>query len=169
MKKIVFPFIFLLFLVSIQNSLFEFVRIFGVKPDIVLTFIICYTLINGNPRGTVMGIAGGMLKDVFFGGVFGLNSIACMICAYLIGIVEEKVYKDNIFIPSIFTFLGTILKELIVFALLFVTRLNHENFIESLTSVILPEAIYNAVLAAILFKFFSRLNEKYFSDPAKMF
>lgn len=169
MKKIVFPFIFLLFLVGIQNSLFEFVRIFDVKPDIVLTFMICYTLINGNPRGTIMGIAGGMLKDVFFSGVFGLNSIACMVCAYLIGMVEGKIYKDNIFIPSIFTFLGTIIKESIVFALLFLTKLNHENIIESLTNVILPEAIYNAVLAAILFKFFSRLNEKYFSGPAKMF
>ena len=162
MKRFVIPLI-LLILIGFQNSLFEYIKIFGVKPDIVLTFIICFALIKGNPTGTIIGITGGIMEDIFFGGAFGVNSIACMITSFLVGSIEGKIYKDNIFIPAIFTFTGTIIKELIVFLFLYLTRTNLD-VITALTNKVIPEAIYNTLLAALFFRYVAKLNNKIYAE-----
>lgn len=159
MKKFSIPLI-LLFLIGLQNSLFEYIKILGVKPDIVLVFIICFTLIRGNPQGTVIGIFGGVLEDVFFAAVFGINSIACMLTAFLIGNVEGKIYKDNIFIPGIFAFGGTLVKELIVYLFLYLTRSNLDIAV-ALTNKIVPEAIYNTIFIVIFYRYVVTLNSRF--------
>lgn len=159
MKRFVIPIIILL-LVSFQNSLFEFIRIMGVKPDIVLTFIICYTLIKGNPEGTIAGIIGGIAEDIFSGIAFGINSIGCMITSFLIGSIETKIYKDSVFIPGIFTFIGTIIKELIAFLFLYLTRAQRD-IVSDVLYIILPEAIYNAIIAALFYKFIAKLGSRF--------
>jgi rod shape-determining protein MreD len=161
-KRFVIPAVLLL-LICLQNSLFEYIKIFGVKPDIVLTFVICFTLIRGNPEGTIVGAAGGIVEDVFFGGSFGINSIACMISAYFTGLVEEKIYKDNIFIPGIFTFCATIVKEMIVFLFMYLTRASMDISIV-FTHIIVPEAIYNTILAVIFFRYLVKINTRFFPD-----
>lgn len=167
MKKFIVPLIVLL-LVGLQNSLFEFIRIFGVKPNIALTFIICYTLIKGNPEGTIAGIFDGLAEDIFFSGIYGINSIACMITAFFIGSIEGRIYKDNIFVPGIFTFIGTLIKELIVFLFLYLTRENI-NVTMALTSTIIPEAIYNTILAVIFFKSIVKFNNKFLLNKSSGF
>lgn len=159
MKKLLIPFIILL-LVGLQNSIFEYVRILNVKPDIALTFVICYTLIRGNPAGTAAGIFLGVTEDIFFSGVFGINSIACMLTVYFIGSIEGKIYKGNIFVPAIFTFIATLIKEMFVFLFLYLTRANM-NIVIVLTSIIIPEAIYNTILAAILFRLVAKFNNRF--------
>jgi rod shape-determining protein MreD len=162
LKRIIVP-VILLILIGLQNSLFEFVKILGMKPDIVITFVICFTLIRGNPEGTIVGIAGGILEDVFFGYTFGINSIACMLTAYLIGTIENKLYKDNIFIPAIFVFTGSLIKELIVYLFLYLTRSSF-GIVYAFNNVILREAIYNTILGAIFFRYIVKMNNKYLPE-----
>lgn len=164
MKRFIIPLI-MLALICIQNSLFEFIRILGVKPDIVLTFIICFSLVRGNPECTIVGIFGGILEDIFFGYAFGVNTVACMITAYLVGLVEGKLYKDNIFIPAIFVFGGTFVKELIVYFLLYLTRSNI-NIMFALNNIILREAIYNILFAGIFFKYIAKMCKNYLPDQS---
>ncbi|HBM79453.1 MAG TPA: rod shape-determining protein MreD [Clostridiaceae bacterium] len=160
MKRFVIPLIILM-LVGIQNSLFENIRILGVKPDIALTFVICYTFVRGNPEGTVAGILCGLFEDIFFAGAFGINSIGCMITTYLIGSMEGNLYKDNIFIPGIFTFIGSILKECIVMLMLYLTR-NNIVLYSALTKIIIPEAIYNTIIVVLFFKFAAKISSRYY-------
>lgn len=158
MKRFIIP-VILLALIGLQNSIFEYIRIVGVKPDIVLTFIICYTLVRGNPLGTAVGVFGGITEDIFFGDAFGINSIAIMITAYFIGFFEDKIYKDNIFVPGIFTFVGTLIKEMIVFLFMYLTRASMDISVV-LMNIIIPEAIYNSVLSAILFRYVAKLCDR---------
>jgi rod shape-determining protein MreD len=163
-KKLVIPLI-LLILVGLQNSLFEYIRIFGVKPDIVITFVICFTLVKGNPRGTVVGIAGGVMEDVFFGGAFGINSLACMITAFVIGSIEGKLYKDNMFVPGIFAFMGTVVKESIVFLFLYLTRQNLD-IASVMTNIIVREAVYDTILAALFFRYVAKLTNWLYTEQS---
>lgn len=162
MKKVAVPAV-LLILVVLQNSVFEHIKVFGVKPDIVITFVICYTLIFGNPRGTIVGIAGGLLEDIFFGGAFGINSLACMLTAFLIGSIESVLYKDNIFIPGLFTITGTVIKELIVFFFLYLIRMDL-SFSTVFMNIVLPEAVYNSVLTIVFYRYMKAMSTKYFPE-----
>lgn len=131
----------------------------GVKPDIALTFIICYTLIKGNPEGTITGIIGGLTEDIFSGIAFGINSLGCMVTSFLIGCIEGRIYKDNVFVPGVFTFIGTLAKESIVFLFLYLTKAQR-NIADDLVSIMIPEAIYNMLLAALFFRFVVKLSNK---------
>lgn len=161
-RKFAIPLI-LLILIGLQNSLFEYIKILGVKPDIALVFIISFSLIRGNPWGTVIGIAGGIFEDVFFPGAFGINSLACMLTAFLIGNVETKIYKDNIFVPGLFAFGGTMIKELIVYLFLYLTRTNI-NLVMVLTNTIIPEAIYNTILIIVFYRYVVKFSSKFLSQ-----
>lgn len=162
MRRFLIPAI-MVALICIQNSLFGFIKILGVKPDIVLIFIICFSLIKGNPECVLVGVFGGILEDIFFGYAFGINSIACMITAYLIGLLEGKLYKDNIFIPVLFVFGGTVVKEFIVYLMLYLTR-NDINIMFALNNIILREAIYNVLFANISFRYIEKMCSRYFPD-----
>lgn len=162
MKRFIIPGI-LLILICVQNSLFGFIKVFGVKPDVVLVFIICFSLVKGNPECALVGIFGGILEDVFFGYAFGINSIACMLTSYLIGLVEGKLYKDNIFIPAIFVFGGTIIKESIVYFMLYLTR-SDINIVYAFNNIILREAIFNLLFANITFKYVEKICRRYLPD-----
>lgn len=167
MRRFIIP-VILLVLISFQNSLFEYIKIFGVKPDIVLVFVICITLIKGNPMGTIVGVAGGVLEDIFFQGAFGMNSIACMLTAFAIGNVERKVFKDSVFVPGFFVFTGTIVKELIVYLFLYLSRTN-SNITVVLTNKIVPEAIYNTIFAVLFFRYIAKISNKYLTEQTWKF
>lgn len=158
MKKLCIP-LLLLFLAAMQNSLFFYMKIMGIGPDLVLTLNICIALIIGNPYGTAAAILGGVLIDTFSGAPFGIQSLGYMISVYLIGIVEGKIYKDNVFVPGIFTFLGTLIKETIVGIFLYLTKANISLYSYLLVAVI-PQAIYNTVLAALFYRYVGKLMMK---------
>lgn len=159
-KRFVIPLLILL-LAALQNSFFEFIRVYGIKPDLAITFVICYTLIKGNPEGTIAGIIAGVLEDVFSGIPFGINSIGCMIIAYLIGSIEQKLYKDNVFVPGLFTFGGTVLKEMIALLFLYLTRAQR-SFAADFFNIILPEALYNTVITIIFYRLIVKLSGKFY-------
>lgn len=158
----------MIILAAVQNSLGIYFKIFGVMPDLLLTFIICMSLNVGNPWGTVIGIAGGILEDIFFMNGFGVNSLSCMITAYLMGLAEEKIYRDNIFIPGVFTFAGTIIKESIVLLLLYFTKSQH-NFAYAFNDIIIWEAVYNTVLAALLSRIIYRIGDRCIRGQSRRF
>lgn len=159
MKRLIIP-LALLLLTALQNSLFVHIKVLGVYPDILLTFIICFALVRGNPWGIVVGIGGGILEDIFFRGAFGINSIACMLTAFLVGTLESKIYKDNYIVPLVFTFAGTVVKELIVYLFLYLTRSSFD-ISTAVMSIIIPEAIYNSLLAVLFFRYVIKLTDKY--------
>jgi rod shape-determining protein MreD len=117
-------------------------------------------LIKGNPEGTIAGIIGGIGEDIFSSIAFGINSMGCMITSYLIGIIEKKIYKDNIFIPGIFAFVGTIMKEMIVFLFLYLTRAQR-SIAADMMDIIIPEAIYNTIMAVIFYRLFVKLSRRF--------
>ncbi|KPU42246.1 rod shape-determining protein MreD [Oxobacter pfennigii] len=164
MKKFAIP-LLLLILTALQNSLFEYIKVFGVKPNIVLVFVICITLIKGNPLGTIVGIGGGILEDIFFQGAFGINSISCMLAAFIIGSVEGKIYKDNVIVPGFFVFAGTVIKEMIVYLFLYLIR-TELDIMTALTSKIIPEAIYNTILAFLFYRYIVKFVNKIFAEQA---
>lgn len=157
-KRFIIPLILLL-LAAFQNSLFMNIRLFGVGPDLVTAFVIGLTLIIGNPWGTFAGLLGGIILDVFSGGAFGSQSLACMVTAYLIGTIEGKIYKDNIFIPGIFTALGTFIKEIIVYVFLYLTRAN-AGVSYYIRAIILPQMLYNTLLTVLLYRYVVKLAVK---------
>ena len=65
---------FIIFLAAlIQSTFLDYLRIEGIKPDILLCLVIFIGLYAEKSFSLKAGLFAGVLKDVLSGGIFGLN------------------------------------------------------------------------------------------------
>lgn len=151
--------------VILEATLFQFLRIANVKPDFVIILIIAYAIIEGGAYSTIIGLASGLLIDIMFGRTLGVNAFSYMITGYIMGQAHDNVFKDSILPPALFNFAAVLIYQHLYFFIMYLTgNLLHEGF--SYTSVLLrmiiPQAVYNAVLGAIIYRYYLHLSEKDF-------
>ncbi|MGB7605185.1 MAG: rod shape-determining protein MreD [Lutisporaceae bacterium] len=164
MKTIIISVIVLLNII-LEATLFQFLRIADVKPDFIIIMIIAYAILEGGAYSAVIGLASGLLIDILFGRVLGVNAFSYMITGYLFGQAHDNVFRDSILPPALFNFATVIIYQHLYFFLMYMTgNLLHEGFsyMHILLGMIIPQSLYNTILGAIMYRFYLHLSEKDF-------
>jgi rod shape-determining protein MreD len=149
------------FLIIIINFIFQStilpnLSLFGVVANTGLIIVVLISLIKGKTAGGIVGLLIGLLQDIAFSTVIGVNGIIYFFIGYTIGLNEGKLAKDNVLIPIFLTFLATIFYHL--FYYLFVFFLGYDiNFSLFFKKVVLLETLYNGLLSILLYKLFSKI------------
>lgn len=151
----------ILFLISLilQSTLFTHLKIAGVKPDLVLIFVVLYAFLNGPREGAVIGLTGGLVQDLLFGQYIGLNAVTKLFIGFVFGYLERKIYKENLLIPMLVVFSGTIASE----ALLYFFRLSVISMAGvsgPIEKTILVMAIYNSFLTLFIYRKFYKSSQR---------
>lgn len=134
----------------LQSTVMESVAIAGIKPDLVMLLVVLNGFFLGPREGAFLGFAGGIIEDLFSGSYIGLNALSKMAAGYLAGAAGERLYRENILIATIVTFL-TSLAGLTVNYLLLLYLDIHISPLHALFRVALPGAAYTALLAPFVF------------------
>src|SRR5690554_7566761 len=79
----------------LQSTAATRVKIYGVKPDLVLILLVVGTLIYGSRSGLVWAFIGGLVLDVFSGGPMGASSLALMAAALVAGVGHRTLSRFN--------------------------------------------------------------------------
>ena len=149
-------FIFVLTLIIglvLQVIFFSVYTPWGIKPDLLLVLIVVTSILEGPKTGLLIGIIGGLLQDIFLGNFISINTIIKGPLAFISGFLEGHFYKGNYLLAPVATFfasivyylLAIILSEELIFSI---------NYWVTIRSVILPSALYNAVLSIIIYIIF---------------
>lgn len=135
----------------LQTTIFAHLRFFGVIPDLVLILTVCFSLLRGAKEGAIVGFFSGLLEDMFTGQALGINAASKMVIAYLIGLTEEKVYKENPWVAVAALLIATILNNLLVVILykIFFTLPNLD--FTTFNQVLWPAIVYNSLLAPFVY------------------
>ncbi len=148
----------------LEITVFSFHPVAGVKPDLLLVIIVVGGLLSGVKTGFFLGFLAGTLQDSFLGGMLGILTLVKLIVGCLNGFIEGHFFKENYLLPPLFVFVFTLIHETIV--ILFSRQLLFNiNYVKILQTVIIPEAIYNAILGFILYIIFYKLEyagERYY-------
>lgn len=148
----------------LESAVFPNFKIFGILPNTGLIIIVAIALLKGRKTGSIVGLIIGLLQDVIFSRVIGVNGFLYFFIGYFIGMAESKLSKDNILIPFIITLGSTIGYH--AFYYLFMFFLNYStNFPVFFKKVVLFEMIYNGIIAVFIYKWFSKI----FVAPSAMF
>src|SRR5690554_5151581 len=119
MKRIKFlvyvPVVFII--LSVQSTLLEYLKIFNVKPNLILCFVVCASLLNEKWEGAAVGFLTGLALDMASGSVLGFNSLLFMYAAIGIASICRYVFKENFLIVVLVTFITSILYGWVVFLL----------------------------------------------------
>lgn len=146
-KKILYLFLIIITLFILDNTLITMFSIKSIYPSALFVFIICYSIINGYGEGVIVGISAGLLQDVYFPGVFGINMLINMIVCLIAAKIGESIFKEKSIIPILSTFLLSMVKSITVFGLLVLLKINN-NFLH-----LIPfKGLYDMVLAIFMYK-----------------
>ncbi|MDI9476794.1 MAG: rod shape-determining protein MreD [Natronincolaceae bacterium] len=146
----------ILFNLILQSTLFQWVEIYGVVPNTSLILVMSFAIYSGRNRGAVIGFLMGILQDIIFGRTIGLNALVFMVIGYLIGLMDQKISKDNLLIPFVLTMLATVFYETINLLLLFLLGCRIE-LLNIIKKMLITEVIYNSFVSLVIYYYISKL------------
>jgi len=148
-KALVYAVIFIFFTVFETNILNGF-KIFGVKPNLVISLVTAAAVIENERYAAVLGMVCGFLIDSSVGSPFVFSGLYYFLAAYIAGIVSRLYFKK-----SLLTMMAMVLPVCAVRGLInmfFMMGLwNDFNIAGALFRYILPEYIYTVALAPAVY------------------
>ena len=138
--------------IVLQDTVFNVISIAEGKPDFVLILTVFYALFHGHIHGGLLGMAFGLMEDLMTGRFIGLNAICKGLTGFLVGMVSERLYKNNFFIPVVTVFVATFLHSVIYLICGALIGLNLEGI--RLMMVSISDAVYNIVFSPLFYAVF---------------
>lgn len=138
--------------IVLQDTVFNIISVAEGKPDIVLILVVFFALFNGHVKGGLLGVVFGLMEDLMTGRFIGLNAICKGLTGFIIGLLSERLYKNNFFIPVVTVFVATFLQSILYLLCGFVIGLNLEGV--RLMMVSISDAVYNIVFSPFFYAAF---------------
>ncbi len=95
----------------LQSSFFDYFSLLGVKPDIVLTTIVFYSVFKGPVKGGSVGAMMGLIEDLFIGQFIGPMFVLRLLLGVGVGFFAKNIYKESILLPMLILFSATFLSN----------------------------------------------------------
>jgi len=156
-NKLVYFSILLYGIIIIQTTLLDYIRVYNVKPNLVLIFIICIALIRGGLEGAFFGLTAGLLQDILTGNNIGPYALMGFLVGFSLGDFNKRFYKDNFFACAIITFIVSLIYESVFFIPSF-SFYNLELILAIFKSDILVETVYNVVMSVPIYILTLKIN-----------
>lgn len=138
-----------------QAVLLNHIKIFGARPDLLLTCVVFFALFLGSGAGLESGIVAGLFKDMFALDFFGMNTFILGLTGFAAGILNAKFFKESKLTQLVFVFSFTIFSMILHFMLV---RIFSKTIIlslrEYLASSIIPTGIYTGIVSIPIFSKF---------------
>jgi len=151
----------------IQSTVLDYTKIFNVKPNLLVVFIISMALLRGNIEGAVIGFFAGLTHDIISGKVFGFYALMGLFLGLIIGSFNKRLYRENVLIAVFFTFVSSFIYEGTVY-LLNIARnyltgnytVSDMNFIYAFKNIVFPIAVYNSAVSILIYILSIKLNRR---------
>lgn len=144
--------------IVLESTVFQAIKIRGVLPNTTIIIIISFALLRGSSEGAIIGFFCGLLHDMFFGTSVGFHACLGMLTGYFAGKPQKTFYKENYLLPLFLSSIFVIAYELIIYCVGFLSRGNL-NIFYYLMNLIIPEAVYTAVVSIFLYRLLYGIND----------
>lgn len=134
----------------IQTTVLVYFQVGGVTPSLLLILTYSFGFLFGPGVGVGAGLAAGLLQDLLFGRYVGLHALALGLVGFLSGLAEDRIWKDNPFIPVLGGVAGTFLSESVVMTVLWLMGVR-VSALHAIRDTILPVMLYNTLLGTLVY------------------
>lgn len=140
--------IFICFL--LQCTLFQHFAFAGIVPNLMIVITSIFGFMEGRSHGMMVGFICGLLTDVFYGNLLGLNALICLYIGYANGVGNRGFYPDDFKFPLLFISASDFAYLLMVYitGFLFRARFNIGYYFIHL---MLPELVYTVAISPLLY------------------
>lgn len=109
-------------------------------------FAVCYSIIAGSWSAVFIGVLSGLLQDVYLTNGLGINMLINMLICLIAAEIGKTIFKDKSLIPIISSFFLSILKGILMFAILYIVKQYTDG------KLILYISIYNMIVTIFMYK-----------------
>lgn len=139
----------------LQVAIAPHVAIGGVVPNVLLLVVITLAFFEGSEAGLYGGFATGLLLDLLGTGPVGAWALVLAVTGYVSGLVAQNVFAEGWLLPLTVAAVACLLAEGAYAAMLAVLGTSG-GFAAALWTRVLPGAVYNAVLALLVYPWLAR-------------
>lgn len=164
MKRIIIYFIEIILCFVIQSSMFHYIALAGIMPNLLLILVVSTAYMRGKMPGLLVGFFSGLLVDFVFGNLIGLYALLYMLIGYCIGYVHRYYSNEDYTLPILLIAAGDFVYGFFYYVIEFLLR-GRLNFLYYLRRFIVPEIIYTVAVSILLFKLLHMINNRLNRKP----
>lgn len=151
MLNYVFTILIIIINFIFQTTVLQHFSIMGIIPNTTLIIVVIFALLRGKYEGAFTGLVAGLLQDIFFAKALGINALIYFAIGYLVGLLDDKVFKDNLVLPVLTVLVSTFAYHIMYY--LFMMFLSRDVSLTIVMKNILSiELIYNSILTLFIYK-----------------
>lgn len=150
-KKWLSTFFVILICYLLQTTLFFYIRLAGVVPNLLIIVVVSTAYLRGQRDGLFTGLICGLLSDMIFGSVIGLHGLLYMLVGYISGYGKILYWRNNFSVPLILIGLGDVIYNFLFYIFEFLLR-GKMNLLSYLIDIIIPEMVYTMLVGVLLYK-----------------
>ncbi len=147
MRKVVFS-ILVILLPIIDSSLMPLLSVCGFYGNISFVFLICYTIYYGKKNGLIVAIVLGLIQDLLYVKVIGINPLCNILVVYCIIKISDLLNKEKTLLISVLTLFFSLLRGGLIFIMFFLIKYKFNPYFILFTSLI------NFVICLVSYKSF---------------
>lgn len=157
MKRFIALFITVIVCFLLQTSVFQYFKLAGITPNILLILVVSFALMRGRKEGLIIGFFCGLLIDIFYGDYIGVYAFIYMCLGYFNGYFNRMFYVDDIVLPLAMVTGNGLLYNFFIYVIFFLLK-NKLDFWYYAKSIIIPEVVYTTLITIIIYKLLLWIN-----------
>lgn len=130
----------------LQTSVFSFLKLADTAPNVMLALVVCIAMMRGRKEGLIIGFFCGLLIDLFYGTTMGQYALLYVVIGYVNGYFHKLYFRDDFMLPLAVLLGNSLIYDILVYIFFFLLR-GRLGFFYFLWSIIIPEAVYTAIVA----------------------
>jgi rod shape-determining protein MreD len=132
----------------LQATVVYRMEIAGIRPDLLVAFVVYLGWMRGPIAGTAGGFIVGLIQDLDAPGPLGLNALAKSLVGFLVAKAGFRVHRSNIGVRFAFFFVAMLVHDVVYFAV--ATSGDVGKFFIQMLFVALPSALYTAAIVLLI-------------------
>lgn len=141
----------------LQTTVFHHIELAGMVPNLILVVVVAYGYMRSKAEGMYVGFASGILIDLLYSDLIGMNAVLYMTIGYVAGICNEIYYRDEVSVPLIIIAISDFIFNFGYYVFQFLLRGRLDIFYY-IWRTILPEMVYTVLIAVFLYQLLHAMN-----------
>ncbi len=167
MKRFIVYFLEILICYLIQSTLYRYVGLADIMPNLLLILIVSIAYMRGNMIGLTIGLFSGLLVDLMYASyVVGIRALLFMLLGYLIGFLHKYYSEDDYTLPIVIIAVSDLIYNFFYYVFEYLLR-GRMNIVFYMRRIVLPEIIYTVVVSILLYKLLHTINNRMYREPDK--
>lgn len=133
----------------LQTTVSHYIDIFGIAPNLIFVYALCYSMYNFPVRSAVLCVTAGIIADMYTMQYIGLNALLFMYMGLAISIFASTLIRKNIFAVAVVVLLSSVLYHSVILIINYIIP-SYSGFAYPFARFVLPTALYDAVLSVVV-------------------